>query len=246
MDPCSNLPFSTSSTIRLVKSTSIPGIASRVITSTAACATTPEKGTYCGFIKPEDPCAPQPDGYGPVPNPDTVSAFLAYRPFATMASLAPTPQNYTNAFINAAGSIKISSYLGMYDLTSYSTMACAEHCTNTELCISFNIYVERDPSQAPSANDSTASSVWGHWCPDPPAITNFTCTLWGSVISATTATNTGECGEQFRVAITASNGYIFTRISHHQPSPQTRLHSIAQGGLLVEPMTLHPWINYTA
>ncbi|KAG9984167.1 hypothetical protein KCU72_g22087, partial [Aureobasidium melanogenum] len=44
--------------------------------STTACPTTPEEGTYCGFINPEDPCAPQPDGYGPKVTPDTVSAFL--------------------------------------------------------------------------------------------------------------------------------------------------------------------------
>ena len=30
--------------------------------SSTACPTTPEAGTYCGFINPEDPCAPQPDG----------------------------------------------------------------------------------------------------------------------------------------------------------------------------------------
>ena len=30
--------------------------------STSACPTTPEDGTYCGFINPEDPCAKQPDG----------------------------------------------------------------------------------------------------------------------------------------------------------------------------------------
>ena len=30
--------------------------------STSACPTTPEAGTYCGFINPEDPCAKQPDG----------------------------------------------------------------------------------------------------------------------------------------------------------------------------------------
>lgn len=30
--------------------------------SSTACPTVPEAGTYCGFINPEDPCAPQPDG----------------------------------------------------------------------------------------------------------------------------------------------------------------------------------------
>ena len=30
--------------------------------SASSCPTTPEAGTYCGFINPEDPCAKQPDG----------------------------------------------------------------------------------------------------------------------------------------------------------------------------------------
>ena len=41
--------------------------ATRTTTAGQACVTQPEAGTYCGFINPEDPCAPQPDGYGPVP-----------------------------------------------------------------------------------------------------------------------------------------------------------------------------------
>ena len=39
---------------------------SATISSTSACPTTPEAGTYCGFINPEDPCAPQPDGKLPL------------------------------------------------------------------------------------------------------------------------------------------------------------------------------------
>ena len=30
--------------------------------STSSCPTTPEAGTFCGFINPEDACAVQPDG----------------------------------------------------------------------------------------------------------------------------------------------------------------------------------------
>ena len=36
-----------------------------------------------------DDCAPQPDGYGPKPTPDTVPAFLAYPPFAVCVALLP-------------------------------------------------------------------------------------------------------------------------------------------------------------
>lgn len=34
-----------------------------------------------------DDCAPQPDGYGPRPTPDTVPAFLAYPPFTVCSAL---------------------------------------------------------------------------------------------------------------------------------------------------------------
>ena len=35
--------------------------------STSSCPTTPEDGTYCGFINPEDACAKQPDGRNDLP-----------------------------------------------------------------------------------------------------------------------------------------------------------------------------------
>ena len=47
----------TRTTMTTVKTTS-----SSTSSSTSACPTTPEAGTYCGFINPLDPCAIQPDG----------------------------------------------------------------------------------------------------------------------------------------------------------------------------------------
>ncbi|KAG9653022.1 hypothetical protein KCU64_g8177, partial [Aureobasidium melanogenum] len=189
--------------------------------STTACPTTPEEGTYCGFINPEDPCAPQPDGYGPKVTPDTVSAFLAYAPFHSMASAAPTvvPSNntasgagnaYQQTFLDLNASSSANSYLGLYTLTSYSVSDCAAHCDSTSLCTAFNIYIERDPSQNPTKNDSTAPTVWGYYCPNPSSITNYKCTLWGSNLDASTATNQGGWREDFEVVVTASNGYDAT------------------------------------
>lgn len=63
--------------------------ATSTTTANQPCPTTPEAGTYCGFINPLDPCAPQPDGYGPVPSPDTASAFL-------VRSLQVLAQNFAN------------------------------------------------------------------------------------------------------------------------------------------------------
>lgn len=45
-------------------------------------------------------CATQAAGSGPVPSPDTASAFLAYSAFASAATSAPTPSGYTQAFSN--------------------------------------------------------------------------------------------------------------------------------------------------
>lgn len=179
--------------------------------STTACPTTPEAGTYCGFINPEDPCAPQPDGNGP--KNQSVSDFYAYSPFQSTAASAAVPAGYVNTFNNMNASTSANSYLGLTTLTSYNTTGCAALCDSTTGCTSFNIYIERDPSQNPCMNDSTDATVWGYWCPNPSAITNYKCTLWGSDIDNTTATNTGDWREQFNVVVTGSNGYSKTNVT---------------------------------
>jgi hypothetical protein len=133
------------------------------------CPTAPEEGTYCGFVNPEDPCAPQPEGFGPVPTPDTPSAFLALPTLHAMASAAPAQvpstngKTYQQTFkdLNAASSAQ--SYLGLHTLQSYDVAECAALCDAVSLCTAFNIYIERDPSQNPTANDSTAATGWGYW-----------------------------------------------------------------------------------
>lgn len=191
--------------------------------STSACVTTPEDGTYCGFLNPEDPCAPQPDGYGPVPTPDTVSAFYAYAPFHSMASAAPTSipaavcsgtaQAYQQTFRDLNASSSAQSYIGLYTLKTYDAAQCAAYCDGTALCTAFNIYIERDPSVAPCNNDSTAPTVWGYNCPNPASMTSYKCSLWGSNLDASTATNAGQMRESFQVVITGSNGYDKTNVT---------------------------------
>ncbi|KAL9012328.1 MAG: hypothetical protein Q9173_002899 [Seirophora scorigena] len=61
----------------------------------------------------------------------------------------------------------------------------------------FNMYIERDPSLNPNAED----------CPNPPSTTNFKCTLWGAPVVAEQATNKGQWRNSFQVVITGSNGY---------------------------------------
>lgn len=117
--------------------------ASKTTTAGQACVTQPEAGTYCGFINPLDPCAPQPDGYGPVPTPDTASAFLAYPKLHQSAKSAPTSvpskdgNQYTQVFKDLDGSVSGGSYLGLFTLKTYSVQDCAVRCDATDLCTAF-------------------------------------------------------------------------------------------------------------
>ncbi|KAM3413470.1 hypothetical protein BST61_g11592 [Cercospora zeina] len=197
--------------------------ASKTTTAGQACVTQPEAGTYCGFINPLDPCAPQPDGYGPVPTPDTASAFLAYAPLHKAANAAPTTipsannTQYEQVFKDLNASVQGSSYLGIYSLKTYDAAKCASICDQTDLCTAFNIFAERDPSLNPTNNDSTYDpgypTVWGQNCPNPPSMTSFRCSLFGSNIDSSMATNTGQKREQFQIVITASDGYDKTNVT---------------------------------
>jgi hypothetical protein len=207
----------TATTTRFTNSTT-----SRTATPTAPpgpCPTIPEPGTYCGFINPEDACAPQPGGYGPHVEPDTVEAFYAYAPFHALAAAAPSvvPSSdrtqYTEVFKDLNAAVSANSYLGLYTLTSYNAQECAAKCDTTALCTSFNLYIERDPSLAPANNDNTTATPWTTYCPNPPSITNYKCTLWGSSITAALATNRGETREDFQVVITGSNGWDKTAVT---------------------------------
>jgi hypothetical protein len=164
-----------------------------------ACTKGPyEEGTFCGFINPLDPCAPQPDGYGPVPTADTVAGFQSYQQFHSWANDAVSPASYKRVFVDLDGAIVADSYLGFYTLTSYSVDECAAKCDGNSLCTSFNIYIERDPQ-------------WNPWlcsCDSPPSMTNFKCSIYGSSIDSSLATNKGETREKFEVVIAGSNGYV--------------------------------------
>ncbi|KAK6206887.1 hypothetical protein QIS74_13375 [Colletotrichum tabaci] len=166
-------------------------------TTATSCAAPFEVGTYCGFINPEDPCAVQPDGNGPHVQPDTVDAFLAYQEFHQDAQNAKTPAGYASTFKDLDASVNANSYLGLYTLKSYDVAQCASLCDSTKLCTGINIYVERDPSINPA----------GCTCSNPPSISNYKCTLWGSGVEQAAATNTGEGRNGFQVVIAGSNGY---------------------------------------
>lgn len=136
-----------------------------------------------------------------------------------MASAAPTvvpssdKTQYTQVFKDLDAAVSANSYIGLYTLTAYNPQDCAAKCDDTDLCTSFNIYIERDPSLAPANNDNTTYTPWETYCPNPSSITNYKCTLWGSNLSPYVATNKGDYREQFQTVITGSNAYDKTNVT---------------------------------
>ncbi|KAK1990012.1 hypothetical protein LX36DRAFT_593539 [Colletotrichum falcatum] len=138
----------------------------------------------------------EPDGYGPVPSPDTYDAFMSSSNLSDIASAAPVPQGYSLAFQGVQASVSSPSYMGLYTLKSFDSIRCQQYCDAASACFAFNLYMERDPKYTP-----------GDTCVDPPSITNYKCTLWGAQISQDAATNKGQWRNKFHVGITGSNGY---------------------------------------
>jgi hypothetical protein len=170
-------------------------------TTDPACPTPYEVGTYCGFINPEDPCAIQPDGFGPVSSPDTVEPFRNNEVLHNMAKSASDPKGYTNTFKDLSAAVNANTYLGYRTLESYDVQSCADWCDDKELCTAFNIYIERDPKWNPEKCS----------CDQPDSITNFKCSLWGSGVEPEAANNGGQNRGEFEVAIIGSNGYEKTK-----------------------------------
>ncbi|KAK5114436.1 hypothetical protein LTR85_010259 [Meristemomyces frigidus] len=222
-----------SSSVPVTSSTSTSTLqqsSSTTSSSSTACPTTPEAGTYCGFINPEDACAPQPAGSGPQVQPDTVAAFYAYPAFMQDALNAKTPSGYVETFKNLNASTSANSYLTYETLTSYNVSGCASFCDNTDLCTAFNIYIERDPSVNPTTNGTDIG--WGSDCPNPSSITNYKCSLWGSNIDASSATNFGDYRDEFQVVIAGSNGYDKTNNTTPATQPGWSAPSGCSGGAI--------------
>ncbi|OCK84336.1 hypothetical protein K432DRAFT_414050 [Lepidopterella palustris CBS 459.81] len=142
-------------------------------------------------------CTPLPAGSGPVPTPDTPSAFLAYSAFAAAASQAPAPAGYVQTFQNLQASNNANGYLGYKSLTTYDVSACAKACDGVKGCSAFNIYFERDPALAPGAD-----------CLNPNSTTVIKCVYWGGPVTAENAVNKGQWRNNFQVVIAGSNGYV--------------------------------------
>lgn len=151
-------------------------------------------------VDTSQPCSQQPAGYGPVPSPNTDTAFAKNAAFAAAANNAKTPALYQRTFVNLNGSEiadDTNVYMGFYEMKSYNPADCTAICDKTSGCVGTNLYFERSPALLPAAA-----------CPNPAGITLIKCALWGSPVSADKATNYGQWREQFHILIAGSNGYF--------------------------------------
>ncbi|KAB2577062.1 hypothetical protein BFW01_g2297 [Lasiodiplodia theobromae] len=145
---------------------------------------------------------------------DWVNAEVLTNPALT----ADVPSGYEAApsFTNLQGAVQQMGYLTVKTLDSYSPAQCASYCDDEPLCMGFNVYFERDPSE-----DTSCASDG-----NPDSITTIACTLYAYHVAASKATNTGQYRDNFQVVITGSNGYnkdsskqSFTSIDGYQ-APQ--------------------------
>ncbi|KAG9668605.1 hypothetical protein KCU99_g7663, partial [Aureobasidium melanogenum] len=152
-------------------------------------------------------CAAQPAGATSAPTyasaDDNASNFLANTYYASVASAAPTPSGYSQAFVNKQASNNAFGYMGFTTMDTYDVGTCASRCSAMNGCVSINIYFERDPSVNP---DSTN-------CNNPASVTMIKCVYWGGPVSSDNAVNAGQPRGGFTVVIAGSNGYVTTQLA---------------------------------
>lgn len=204
LDEIEDLPapsFVTPAVAVASQTASVVPLASQLLSASSAISESPPSASSTADVqrrvRRDATCAPYAKGSGPVASPDTVDAFLSLPAWKQMSSSAPTPDGYSRAFSSLNASVTALNYMGLYTLTSYDTLSCANLCDRASGCSSFNLYAERDPSV--DAN--------GPNCQNPPSTTNYKCTLWGVPICDKEATNVGQYRGQFHVVIAASNAY---------------------------------------
>lgn len=104
--------------------------------------------------------SPQPTGAFPPSSPDTPDGFKNDPQYATIANAATTPSGYIQVYKALTASTVTWYYLGYTLMSSYDTQACANLCSSKDLCQSFNVLFERDPSVDPGT---------GIGCSNPPS-----------------------------------------------------------------------------
>lgn len=141
-------------------------------------------------------CTNRTRGAGPVPSPDTSSAFLSYQPFTDAAKNATTPSNYTQAFSNLHASTTAKTYLGVAELSAYDAQNCTAQCDAQSGCTAVNLFFERTPTLN-----------LGQGCTNAPSSTVIKCVFWGDAVTKQNTVNSGYTDNGFVVVIAGSNGY---------------------------------------
>ncbi|KAM0128194.1 hypothetical protein ACHAP3_008415 [Botrytis cinerea] len=176
---------------------SVASAAIAAATSSVAIVNRRHKRSSCS-----NTCAVLAAGNGPsVNSPDTAAAFQADQNLADAALNAVTPPDYAlvDGFQNVDAAAQSATYLTYISdsVTSYDPAICANACNNIQGCTSFNIFFERDPTVVPDTED----------CPNPPSQTLIKCSLFGGLLDASSATNSGQWQADFHVVIAGSNSY---------------------------------------
>ncbi|ORY13438.1 hypothetical protein BCR34DRAFT_599966 [Clohesyomyces aquaticus] len=149
-------------------------------------------------------CAPNVNtGDVPLPSGNTWEDFADFSTYNIFSKAANIPAGYSEVFENLNATIISPSYMGVHTLSSYDSQSCADLCDNTTGCKSINVFISRDPSVDPGVD-----------CPNPEAIANYYCALYGEPVSGSDATNYGQHlhptdanGQDFVVVLRASNAY---------------------------------------
>jgi hypothetical protein len=173
-----------------------PSAATSSIAAAALAANTPPAIARRHLESRNATCSPLPSGAGPVPSPDTSTAFFSSTALSSAAKDAKAPANYTAAYTDLHAATSAPAYLGVSELTSYNTTECASMCDAKAGCTAINIYFQRTPTRSLGAD-----------CQDPPSSTLIQCVFWGEAVTRANAVNTGYTEQAFVVAIAGSNGY---------------------------------------
>ncbi|KAG9959038.1 hypothetical protein KCU61_g7845, partial [Aureobasidium melanogenum] len=122
-------------------------------------------------------CVPQLTGASSAPTysagADNAANFLADTYYASVASAAPIPTGYNQAFTDQQASCNAFGYLGYDTFDTYDIATCAGRCTARNGCVSFNMYFERDPSGCSNSS-----------------VTMIKCVYWGGPVSQANAAGT--------------------------------------------------------
>jgi hypothetical protein len=151
-------------------------------------------------------CDPQWTGKGPVPSPDTASAFLAYAPFASLASAAPTPTGYNLAFKNLQAENNALGYMGFTLLDTYDIwLQRFQYCLRA---LPIQGSITKGRCLRPAPNDHIYQMRILVCDCNPTDLREYSNDKRGGPVTTANAVNSGQYRNEYQVVIAGSNGYV--------------------------------------